>query len=329
MTLQDLARQIGIAVIDNASGAEEITSVAAIQDAGEGSISFIANPGYEKYLATTQATAVIISDKFPVTANGTHLPALLRTSDPYLAFAKVLAIFNSRPVRQSGTIHPQAFIHPTAAVAPDVIIMAFAYIGENVRIGAGTVIHPNVTIYDGVTIGERVVIGAGTVIGSDGFGYAQSADGFRKVPQIGGVIIEDDVEIGANCTIDRATISNTIIRRGVKLDNLIHIAHNVEIGEDTVIAAQTGISGSAKIGKRNMIAGQVGLVGHIETADSVVIIAQSGVSKSLTKPGAYFGSPAKEHKLALKIEGAIRSLPELIDRVNELERHIIGKPETE
>jgi UDP-3-O-[3-hydroxymyristoyl] glucosamine N-acyltransferase len=142
---------------------------------------------------------------------------------------------------------------------------------------------------------------------------------YYKIPQIGNVIIEDNVEIGANCTIDRATVSHTIIRKGVKLDNLVHIAHNVEIGENTVIAAQAGISGSAKLGKQNMIAGQVGMIGHIETADNVIIIAQSGVSKSLTKPGTYFGSPAKEHRTALKIEGAIRSLPELIVRVKALD----------
>ncbi len=200
--------------------------------------------------------------------------------------------------------------------------MAHVFIGENVTIGEDCVINPSVVIYDGTVIGDRVVIGAGTVVGYDGFGFAPMGDGtFMKVPQIGNVIIEDDVEIGANCTIDRATISHTIIRKGVKLDNLIHIAHNVEIGENTVIAAQTGISGSTKIGKHNMIAGQVGMIGHIETAENVVVIAQSGVSKSITKSGTYFGSPAKEHRTALKIEGAIRSLPELLERVSKLEKN--------
>lgn len=199
--------------------------------------------------------------------------------------------------------------------------MAHAFIGENVTIGEQCIIHPNVVIYDGAVIGNRVVIGAGTAIGYDGFGFARVEDGsYLKVPQIGNVIIEDDVEIGANCTIDRATVSHTIIRKGVKLDNLIHIAHNVDIGENTVIAAQTGISGSTKIGKNNMIAGQVGMIGHIETADNVIIIAQSGVSKSITKSGTYFGSPAKEHRTALKIEGVIRSLPELVERVAKLEQ---------
>jgi UDP-3-O-[3-hydroxymyristoyl] glucosamine N-acyltransferase len=195
-----------------------------------------------------------------------------------------------------------------------------------VRIGDETIIHPNCTIYDGVTIGSRCIIGAGTVIGYDGFGYAQTiAKSYLKIPQTGGVIIEDDVEIGAVCTIDRAVMANTIIHRGVKIDNLVQIAHNVEIGEDTVIAAQTGISGSAKIGKRNQIAGQVGLVGHIETGDDVVIIAQSGVSKSLTKPGVYQGSPAKEVRNAFKQEAAIRMLPELLDRVRELEEKLRGR----
>lgn len=320
MKLRELTERLGSIALENATGDEDITHVATIQDANGGSVSFISNTSYEKFLETTKATAVIVSEKLQ--APSRH-PALIRVKDPYAAFAQTLEIFNPRKSLRGLGIHPSSVVNPTATVKATTTIMAHCYIGDNVTIGENCIIHPNVTIYDGTVIGNNVTIGAGTVIGYDGFGFAPMADGsYRKVPQIGNVLIEDDVEIGANCTIDRATVSHTIIKKGVKLDNLIHIAHNVEVGENTVIAAQTGISGSARIGKHNMIAGQVGMIGHIETADNVVIIAQSGVSKSLTKSGTYFGSPAKEHRTALKIEGAIRSLPELIDRVKKIEDSI-------
>lgn len=320
MTLRELVNTIGALSLENEKGDEAITHVAAISDAQTGAVTFIANPNYEKFLETTKATAVIISSSLPT--NVTQ-PALIRVEDPYAAFAKVLDLFNPRKSLISMGVHPSSIVATTAKVAASATVMSHCYIGENVTIGENCIIHPNVTIYDGTLIGNNVSIGAGTVVGYDGFGFAPMGDGtYRKVPQIGNVVIEDDVEIGANCTIDRATVSHTIIRKGVKLDNLIHIAHNVEIGENTVVAAQTGISGSARIGKHNMIAGQVGMIGHIQTADNVVIIAQSGVSKSITKSGTYFGSPAKEHRTALKIEGAIRSLPELIDRVKKIEDSI-------
>jgi UDP-3-O-[3-hydroxymyristoyl] glucosamine N-acyltransferase len=325
MKIKDLAEKLGALKTEFLSREDEITHIATIQDAHKGAISFIANSSYEKFLPTTKATAVIVSENLilPEASEGGSFPILIRVKDPYASFAKALEMFNPRKTLQDHSVHPSAVISSTAHIDPSATIMAHTLIGEDVTVGADCVIHPNVTIYDGTLIGDRVVIGAGTVIGYDGFGYAPMADGsYSKVPQIGNVIIEDDVEIGANCTIDRATISHTIIRRGVKLDNLIHIAHNVEIGENTVIAAQTGISGSTKIGKHNMIAGQVGMIGHIETADNVVIIAQSGVSKSITKSGTYFGSPAKEHRMALKMEGALRTLPELIERVRSIEQKI-------
>lgn len=320
MKLQELADKLDALSLENADGQEIISHVAAIVDAKAGSVTFIANSSYEKFLETTKATAVIVSQTL---TTSTKHPALIRVKDPYAAFAMTLDLFNPRKSLKALGIHPSSVLSTTATIHPSTTIMAHCYIGEDVTIGENCIIHPNVTIYDGTVIGNGVSIGAGTVIGYDGFGFAPMGDGsYRKVPQIGNVIIEDDVEIGANCTIDRATVSHTIISKGVKLDNLIHIAHNVEIGENTVIAAQTGISGSARIGKHNMIAGQVGMIGHIETADNVVIIAQSGVSKSILKSGTYFGSPAKEHRTALKIEGAIRSLPELIDRVKKIEDSI-------
>lgn len=323
MQLLELAKKIGIERIDGNAEGIEITSVATITDANEQTISFIANPTYEHFISGTNARAVIVGLGFVIPEKVGATPILLRSEDPYIAFAKASAILNPRTPVFSERLDRTAVINPDAVIAMTATIGAHTFIAHNVVIGEGTVVHPNCTIYDGVVIGANVVIGAGTVIGYDGFGFAKSIDGsYLKVPQTGGVIIEDDVEIGANCTIDRAAISNTIIRRGVKLDNLVHIAHNVEIGEDTVIAAQTGISGSAKIGKDNQIAGQVGMIGHIFTADGVTIIAQSGVSKSLTKPGVYQGAPAKEVRKAFRQEAALRMLPDLLDRVRILEEKL-------
>lgn len=321
MKLRELAQKIGIEQIDGNADQIDITSVAPISEAVVGAVTFIANPVYEKYLGTTTASAVIVSNEFHL--QHPNQIVLLRTADPYIAFAKALALFNPRQSIFKEHIHPSAIIDASASISPTAKIGANVFIAHNVSIGADCVIHPNSTIYDGVTIGNRVVIGPSTVIGFDGFGYARAEDGsYLKVPQTGGVIIEDDVEIGACCAIDRAAMANTIIRQGVKIDNLVQIAHNVEIGDHTAIAAQTGISGSAKIGKRNQIAGQVGIVGHISTADDVVIIAQSGVSKSIDKSGTYFGAPAKEVRIAFREEAAKRLLPELIERVRLLEEKL-------
>ncbi len=321
MTIRELASQLG-ASIEHASGNEEITHPAAITNAGPEAVTFISNPAYEKFITSTKASAVIVGQSF-VMPDGRQIPALIRSDDPYNAFAKTLGIFNKRKNIFVERIHPSAVIDPSAEIAASSKIGANCFIAANVSIGENSVIHPGAIIYDGTIIGRNVVIGPGTVIGFDGFGYAPNTERtYSKIPQIGNVIIEDDVEIGALCTIDRSTVASTIIRRGVKLDNLVHIAHNVEIGEDTVIAAQTGISGSAKIGKRNQIAGQVGMIGHITTADDTIIIAQSGVSKSITKSGTYFGAPAKEFRTALRQEGALRQLPELLERVKELEEKL-------
>ncbi len=325
MKIRELASLLGASEIGDVSGEEEISHAATITEAGIGAVTFISNPVYEKFFLTTKATAVIVGMSFVIPQEHTEkkLPALIRAQDPYGTFAKALGIFNNRKNIFTEKIHPSAVISSSAHLDPSAIIGAHCFIGDDVRIGEGSVIHPGSIIYDATVIGKNVVVGAGSVIGFDGFGYSpDDTGGFKKIPQIGNVIIEDDVEIGALCTIDRATISHTIIRRGVKLDNLIHIAHNVEIGENTVIAAQTGISGSTKIGKRNQIAGQVGMIGHSTTTDDVIIIAQSGVSKSITKPGTYFGAPAKEFRTALRQEGALRQLPELLERVKELEEKL-------
>lgn len=342
MRIEELARLIGATSVDYSTGEEDITHATSIEDGDEGSVSFIGNPHYERFLMSTKATAVIVSEQFSVPAfNGSRRPVLLRVKRPYEGFAKALEIFRPERVLLAPGIHPSAVITESATLDPTVSVGANAYVGERVKIGANTcvlpgacigadttigshcVVHPNAVIYDHVQIGDRVVIGAGSVIGFDGFGYVPMGDGtYHKIPQVGIVVIEDNVEIGANTTIDRATVAETRIRKGAKLDNLIQIGHNVELGENTVMAAQSGISGSTKIGKQNIIAGQVGFTGHIETAENVIIGAQSGVSKSIQKAGTYFGYPARNHRDALKQEGALRSLPELIERVRQLEEKL-------
>lgn len=319
----------------------KVSHVAKIEEASEGSLSFIANPKYEDFLYITRASIIIINDSQEV-KQPVH-PTLIRVKDAYSGFALLLEKYNEI-VSRSGKhgIEQPSYVSKTASIGKDVYIGAFTYLGENVMIGDRVKIYPGcyigdnvvinedskifagVKIYDGCSVGSKVVIHSGTVIGGDGFGFAPQKDGsYKKVPQIGNVIIEDNVEIGANTTIDRATMGSTIIRKGVKLDNLIQIAHNVEIGDNTVIAAQSGISGSTKVGKNCIVGGQVGMVGHIHVADGTRINAQSGLSKSITTPNmALTGSPAFDFKSSLKSQAIFRNLPELHHRILKLEAHI-------
>jgi len=314
-----------------------VTSFGKIEEATGSQLSFLANPKYEDYLYTTGAAIVIINEGYelrqPIQAT------LIRVPDAYSAFAQLLSQYQLMMNSSMKGIQQPAFIAPSVAIGGDVFVGAFSYIAEGVTIGTGTkiypntyigenvklgdncVIHPGVKIYFGCVIGNNVAIHAGTVIGSDGFGFAPQADGsYKKVPQIGNVVIEDNVEIGANTTIDRATMGSTVIRSGAKLDNLIQIAHNVEVGNSTVIAAQAGVSGSTKIGNNVMIGGQAGLVGHIQIADGSKINAQSGVSKSLKNTyAAVTGSPAYDYTSALRSQAIFRNLPEMEKRIKELE----------
>jgi UDP-3-O-[3-hydroxymyristoyl] glucosamine N-acyltransferase len=329
----------------------EISGVAKIEEAGSGDITFLSNLKYKKHLASTKASAILLSldIEFPELQKRLTPIAIVRVKDPYISFLHLIDIFHPPAAKPPKGIHPSAIIAKSANIGMDVSIGAHVVIGEKCFIGTGTTIHPNSTICDDVKIGNdciiysnvsireqcitgnRVIIHSGTVVGSDGFGFAPKPDGsYEKIPQRGTVLIEDDVEIGANCTIDRATLGKTIIRRGTKLDNLIHIAHNVIIGEHTVIAAQTGISGSSSIGNQCQIGGQVGLTGHISIADKTTIGAQSGVPKSITEPGKiYFGYPAREIHETWRIEGALRQLPQLLydfrdllKRIEDLENQI-------
>ncbi len=318
-----------------------VSNVAKIEEAGEGQLSFVANPKYEEYLYTTKASILIVNED--LTVSGPIAPTLIRVANAYNGFASLLSLYNEivSQQRKQGVEQP-AFVAASAQMGNDVYIGAFSYIGEYVQLADGVQVYPGsyigegvsigegsrifagVKIYDGCKIGARVTVHSGTVVGADGFGFAPQADGsYKKVPQIGHVIIEDDVEIGSNTTIDRATMGATVIRKGVKLDNLIQIAHNVEVGENTVIAAQTGISGSTKLGKNCMVGGQVGIVGHIQIADGTRINAQSGVSKTVEQQGsALTGSPAYDYRSALKSQAVFRNLPELQQRVAQLEEEL-------
>ena len=313
-----------------------VNSFGKIEEAQAGQLTFLANPKYEEFLYKTKASVIIINEAYVV--KETIKATLIRVPDAYSAFAILLSKYQEIMTRQLNGLQQPVYIARTAVYGENVFIGAFAYLGENVKLGNNTkifpnsyvgdnvqignncIIHPGVKIYADCKLGNNVIIHAGTVIGSDGFGFAPQPDGsFKKVPQIGNVVIEDDVEIGANSTIDRATIGSTIIKSGAKLDNLIQIAHNVEIGNSTVIAAQAGISGSTKIGNGVMIGGQAGIVGHIQLGDGAKVNAQSGVSKSIEPGKAVTGSPAYDYTSALRSQAISRKLPELEKRVKELE----------
>ncbi len=317
-----------------------VSSFGKIEEAQEGQLAFLANPKYEEHLYTTKASVIIINESQELKQS--IKSTLLRVPDAYSAFATLLAKYQELQTQQLQGIQQPSYIAASAKLGTGVFVAAFVYIGENVVIGnnvklfAGvflgdnvkindnTILHPGVKVYHDCVLGKNVTVHAGTVIGSDGFGFAPQADGtFKKVPQIGNVIIEDFVEIGANATIDRATIGSTLVKSGAKLDNLIQVAHNVEVGNNTVIAAQSGVSGSTKLGKNVMIGGQAGIVGHITIADGAKINAQSGVSKSIKEPGAAVtGSPAYDYTSALRSQAITRNLPDLEKRIKTLEKQI-------
>lgn len=334
-TLREIAALLGGKVEGDPE--TPIHDLSKIENGRSGTITFLANPKYTPHIYTTHAAAVLVADNFQPTA---PVPcALVRVKDPYVAFTILLEKI-SELIRNKIGIEEGALIHPQAVIGQDVYIGAGAciaagarigdqariypgaYIGDNAEIGSGTVIYANVSVYYGCKIGSNGIIHSGTVIGSDGFGFAPQADGsLKKIPQTGIVLIEDNVEIGANCTIDRATLGATIIRKGAKLDNLIQVAHNVEIGENTVIAAQTGVSGTTRIGRGCMIGGQVGIVGHIQLADGTRVGAQSGISKSVTQPGRILrGSPAQEFQKQLRSEALFRQLDEMAKKIATLEQ---------
>ena len=293
-----------------------ISGIGALQSAKAGQISFLENPAYRKYLPDTQASAVILSEE----NQGLSKIPVLVSQNPYLIYAKIAQLFDTRSLPELG-IHPTAVIGKNCEIHPTARIGAHCVIGNHCKIGAETCLWPNVTVYEGTIIGEHCIIHSGAVLGSDGFGNARDGARWVKVPQLGNLIIGNDVEIGANTTIDRGALEDTIIEDGVRLDNQIQVAHNVRIGAHTAIAAGVGIAGSAKIGKHCLIGGNSGIGGHIEICDGVILTGMTGVSKSLTERGIYSSATiAQKNKDWRKMTVRLRHLDELFERVECLEK---------
>ncbi len=335
------AQQIAEALQGTVEGNKDVivSSLSKIEEGTPGTLSFLANPKYTSHIYDTQASIVIVNNDF--VAEKEISATLIRVKDAYSAFADLLEMYQQSKGKPSG-ISDRAYIAPSATIGKDVYFGEFVSVGENAFIGDNTLLYPNTTIgnnckigndttifagvkvYEECVIGNKCIIHAGVVIGADGFGFAPQHDkNYQKVPQIGNVIIEDNVEIGANTCIDRATLGSTIIRKGVIIDNLVQIAHNVEIGENTAIAAQTGISGSTKFGKNCILAGQSGFAGHLNIADGTVVTAQSGVGRNIKEENTmYEGSPAFKHKDFQKSYIHFRRLNDLVKRINELEHKL-------
>jgi len=333
------AKQIADLIQGRVEGNEEakIHTFAKIEEGKEGAISFLSNPKYTHYIYDTQSSVVLVNDDLqlerPVSAT------LIRVKNAYEAVAKLLQFYAQMKPKKTG-IDPLAFVSPKAKLGANCYVGAFAYIGDGtvigdnaqiyphtvigdgVTVGNDCLLYPNVTIYEGCRLGNRVTIHAGSVIGADGFGFAPNADGYDKIPQIGIVTIEDDVEIGANTCVDRSTMGSTVIRKGVKLDNLVQIAHNVEVGENTVMSAQVGVAGSTKIGAWCMCGGQAGFAGHITVGDKTFVGAQCGVNSSVKGNESLIGSPAQEPKGFFKSSVLFRKLPDIYRQLNDLQKEV-------
>ncbi len=334
-TAKQIAELIGGKVEGNEQTA--VHTFAKIEEGAEGAISFLSNPKYTHYLYDTLSSIVLINEDVelekPVKAT------LIRVKNAYESVAKLLQVYESMKPKKTG-IDPLAFISPKATIGKNVYIGAFAYvgdgtvigdntqlyphavIGDNVQLGTDCIIYPNVSIYQGCRLGSRVTIHSGSVIGADGFGFAPNQEGYEKIPQIGIVVIEDDVEIGANTCIDRSTMGQTVIHKGVKLDNLVQVAHNCEVGENTVMSAQVGLAGSTKIGAWCMVGGQAGFAGHISVADKTFVGAQCGVISNTKGNEQLIGSPAMEPKAFFKSMAVFRKLPDMYRELNELKKEL-------
>ncbi len=313
-----------------------ITGVSPIESGETGHLSFIAQDRFAHYLETSKCSVIIVSEN--LLSKDTYAPTIIAVKDAYLSFQVLMNLYQEMQGRKSG-IEDGASIHETAVIRENVYIGTFTYVSEKAKIGEGSQIYPQVyigkgvkigknckidsgaRIYDYCIIGDNCVVHSNTVIGGDGFGFQPTPDGFKKIPQLGNVIIEDDVEIGSNCSIDRATIGSTVIGKGTKIDNLIQIAHNVKIGKNNVIAAQAGIAGSTTIGDWNQIGGQVGIVGHIKVGSQVKIQAQSGVNTHVNDKDTVYGSPAISYNDYLRSYVHFRNLPEIVKRINNLENN--------
>ncbi|SFT75580.1 UDP-3-O-[3-hydroxymyristoyl] glucosamine N-acyltransferase [Lishizhenia tianjinensis] len=340
------AEQIAGIIKGDIEGNKDVTvsGLSKIEEGQEGTLSFLANMKYEEHIYTTGASIAIVDRAFTPSKELPSTLTLIKVDDAYSCFAQLLEVYNQMRTKQPKIEQP-SFIDENATIGKDVYVGAFAYIadgaeigdnvkiypnvyiGENVKIGAGTVINPGAAVYADCVVGENCLIHGGAIIGADGFGFAPDENGeFQKVPQIGNVVLEDNVEVGSNATIDRATLGSTILRRGVKLDNLVHLAHNVEVGKNSAMAAQVGVAGSAKIGENVMIGGQAGISGHIKIADRTKIVAQSGVPGNVKKPDqTLMGTPGIPIDDFKKSFFGFRKLPYILQKLRELEDKISNK----
>lgn len=334
-TAKQIAELIGGRVEGNENAA--VNTFAKIEEGQAGAISFLSNPKYTHYLYSTESTIVLVNEDLELEQEVSA--TLIRVKNAYEAVARLLQLYESMKPKKTG-IDPLAFVSPKAKIGEKVYIGAFAcigdgaeigdgtqiyphvVIGDGVKVGTGCLFYPNVTIYQGCRLGNNITIHAGSVIGADGFGFAPNVEGYNKIPQIGIVVIEDNVEIGANTCIDRSTMGQTVIHKGVKLDNLIQVAHNVEIGENTVMSAQVGIAGSTKVGSWCMFGGQVGLAGHITIGDHVNLGAQSGVPGSIKPNQTLIGTPPMEPTPFFKSQAIFRRLPDMYKELNALRKEI-------
>jgi UDP-3-O-[3-hydroxymyristoyl] glucosamine N-acyltransferase len=329
-SLESLAQAVGAAVVGDKT--LTIQGVAALHAAKPGDLTFLTNPKYTGEAQTTGASAILCEKVVPGVSK-----SFLLASNPYVALARIISMFHpAKPmpsgIQEGARVHPQAYVDPRASIASGATVESGArigartvlypgvYLGENSIIGEDCLIYANVTIRENCLVGNRVVLQPGVVIGSDGFGFAKDGDEYLKIPQVGNVVLEDDVELGANACVDRAALGTTRIGKGTKLDNLVHIAHNVEIGENTVLAGQTGIAGSTRIGNGVTMGGQVGVAGHLKIGDQVTLATRSGVMDDIPEKGVYWGSPTTDIASEMKNVAAYRQLPELVKRLRKLEK---------
>ena len=313
MTLTQLAERIGAELVGD--GSASVSGVATLEDAAAGQLSFLANPSYASQLQTTQATAVIVGPKVKC-----DRLILLKTADPYFSFAQAVIALHGHRRHPHEKVHSQAFVDPTATIGEGSVLYPGVYVGPRTTVGRNCILYPNVVLYDDCRIGDRVIVHSGASIGHDGFGFATSAGKHHKIPQVGNVVIEDDVEIGANCVISRAAMGSTVISAGTKIDSLVSIGHGVKIGEHGLLVSQAGVAGSTVIGHHVTFGGQVGVAGHLKIGNHVTVAAQGGVTKDVEDEAVLIGAPAMPYGHGKRVYVIFTKLPELLQRIEDLEQ---------